>query len=273
MTELLGLLCDILYAMDHRRNNLTENAIKVFAFSWIVWFVFPVVFLIGALVFKFSAMQPILADDRFWWAFGISLVSAFVVILLTALFVVPTAYLLAYNDFRGKKFLETLLIDIPQTLPPVAVGVIYVFAFGVNSPIHLAFTFTAVVIAKLIVSAPFALGYVMRKFREIRVTKIDLVARSLGADTRTVIFRVLVPIARQDIIAGLTLSWARAMGEFGGSLIFAGVIAYKTEILPTYANRVVYTDPLLALGATAIMVLFALIALTAARTILMKKSK
>lgn len=254
------------------RNNMTESAIRVFAFSWIAWFVLPIVFLIGSFVFKFSAMQPILTDDRFWWAFGISLVSAFVVIALTALFVVPMAYFLAYRDFRGKKFLETLLIDIPQTLPPVAVGVIYVFAFGVDSPIHLAFTFTAVVIAKLIVSAPFALGYILRKFREIRASKLDLVARSLGTDTRGVIFRVLVPMARQDIIAGLTLAWARAMGEFGGSLIFAGVVAYKTEILPTYANRVVHTDPFLALGATAIMVLFSLVALTVARMVLMKKS-
>ncbi len=257
--------------MYHRRNNLTEAAIGVFAFSWIAWFVFPVVFLIGSLVFKFSAMQAVIADDRFWWAFFISLASAFVVILLTALFVVPMAYLLTYGDFRGKKFMETLLIDIPQTLPPVAVGVIYVFAFGVNSPIDLAFTFAAVVVAKLIVSAPFALGYVLRKFREIRESKIDLVARSLGADTRMVIFRILIPIARQDIVAGLTLAWARAMGEFGGSLIFAGVIAYKTEILPTYANRVVQTDPILALGATAIMVLFAMVALTTARMVLAKK--
>lgn len=259
--------------MNHNGNNLTERAIRAFAFTWIVWFVFPVLFLIGTFVFKFTAMRVIFADDRFWWAFIISLVSAFVVVLLTALFVVPTAYLLAYRDFRYKKALETLLIDIPQTLPPVAVGVIYIFAFGVNSPIHLAFTFTAVIIAKLIVSAPFALGYVLRKFREIRESKLDLVARSLGAHTGTVIWRVLVPMARQDIVAGLTLAWARAMGEFGGSLIFAGVIAYKTEILPTYANRVVNTDPVLALGATAVMVLFAMLALTIARTVLLKKVK
>ncbi|HBI25494.1 MAG: NifC-like protein ABC-type porter [Candidatus Wolfebacteria bacterium GW2011_GWC2_39_22] len=257
--------------MERHKKQYTEQVLTVFAFSWIAWFLFPILFLIGALVFKFSALQPIISDDRFWWAFIISLISAFVVVVLTALFVVPTAYVFAYKEFRFKKFLETLLIEIPQTLPPVAVGVIYVFAFGVHSPIHLAFTFAAVVIAKLIVSAPFALGYVLRKFREIRASKIDLVARSLGANTYTVIFRVLVPMARQDIIAGLTLAWARAMGEFGGSLIFAGVIAYKTEILPTYANRIVHTDPFLALGATAIMVLFSIIALTTARIVLTKK--
>lgn len=258
--------------MDHQRDNLTERAIAIFAFGWIAWFVFPILFLIGALVFKFSVLQPIVHDARFWWAFLISLISAFVVIMVAALFVIPTAYLLAYRDFRSKKFLETLLIEIPQTLPPVAVGVIYIFAFGMRSPINLAFTFTAVVIAKLIVSAPFALGYTLRKFREIRDSKLDLVARSLGADTRMVVMRILVPLARQDIIAGLTLAWARAMGEFGGSLIFAGVIAYKTEILPTYANRVVHTDPLLALGATAIMVVFAVVALTVARMLLTRKS-
>ena len=155
----------------------------------------------------------------------------------------------------------------------MAVGVIYFLVLGPTSPINLAFTFAAVIIAKLIVSSPFTISYTLRKFREIRESKLDLVARSLGANTTDLIFRVLIPISKQDILAGLTLTGARAMGEFGGSLIFAGVIAYQTEILPTYTSRVVNIDPYLALAATAVMTVFALLAIVVVRSLFKAKLK
>ncbi len=256
--------------MDHKGNNLMERAIKVFAFSWMIWFVFPLLFLIGAFFFKIHAVSAVLSDPRFWAAFWVSIISSIIVIIVSIIFAVPTAHFLTYHDFKYKKFLETLLIDVPQTFPPVAIGVIYLFAFGPGSPINLAFTFTAVVISKIIISAPFALGYVLRRFRQINESNLDLVARSLGASTRDVLFRVLIPLSRQDIAAGLTMASARAMGEFGGSLIFAGTIAYKTEVLPTYTNRVVATDPFLALAATTVMTIFALISLTLAKAVFSK---
>lgn len=236
-----------------------------------MWFVVPYLFLFVTFFVKFGAASAVLQDGRFWTAFFISFISAAVVAIITAFFAIPVAYFLTYTSLPYRTIVEVLLIDIPQTFPPVAVGVIYLFMLGPGSPINIAFTFAAVIIAKLLVSAPFTIGYTLRKFREIRDSKLDLVARSLGAGTRDVLFRVLVPLARRDIIAGLTLSWARAMGEFGGSLIFAGVIAYKTEILPTYTNRVVGIDPFLALAATTVLTLFALLTIVAVRSLFKRK--
>ena len=247
-----------------------DNVLKLFAYSWIAWFTLPFLFLLLISVSHLDSVRAIMADGRFMAAFAISMVSAFAVIIITALFTVPTAYFLTYHRFSHSSIIEALLIDIPQTFPPVAVGVIYLFMLGPASPINIAYTFAAVVIAKLIVSAPFGLSYTLRKFREIRESKLDLVARSLGAGTRDLLFLVLIPLAKQDITAGLTLSWARAMGEFGGSLIFAGVIAYKTEILPTYANRVVTSDPYSALAATTVLTVFAVLAIAAVRSLFKK---
>ncbi|MBI2669450.1 ABC transporter permease subunit, partial [Candidatus Woesearchaeota archaeon] len=238
---------------------LTDSVLRIFSYSWMAWFALPILFLTFLVVFKSVAVSAVLQDMRFWYAFLISLAAALVVIILTPLFAIPTAYFLTYRNFRHQKVAESILIDIPQTFPPVAVGVIYLFAFGPNSPLNLAYTFMAVVIAKLFVSAPFTLSHTLRKFREIKQSKLDLVARSLGSDTKHLLFRVLIPLARNDIVAGLTLSWARAMGEFGGSLIFAGVIAYKTEILPTYTSRVVTIDPFLALAATLVLTFFSIL--------------
>lgn len=255
------------------RSRRTEIVLQIFSYSWILWFIIPFLLLMVVVATKFSLVSAVIHDSRFWMAFFISLVSAFAVIILTTIFAIPTAYFLAYHAFPYQGSLETLLIDIPQTFPPVAVGVIYLFIFGSNSPLNLAFTFTAVIIAKLIVSAPFTLSHTLRKFREIQQQKLDLVARSLGAGSKDLLFRVLIPLAKRDIVAGLTLSWARAMGEFGGSLIFAGVIAYKTEILPTYTNRVVSLNPYLALAATAVMAIFAIVAITAVRSLINRKVK
>jgi len=245
--------------------------LQVLAYSWVAWFVVPFVLLFVVVVARFDAVRVVAGDERFWAAFWISLSSAFVVIVLTAFFSVPVAYFLAFTKSKFRNILEAVLIDIPQTFPPVAVGVIYLFVFGVHSPINLAFTFAAVVIAKLLVSAPFTLGFLLRKFREIRASKLDLVARSLGAGTYDLLFCVFLPLARRVLIAGLTMSWARAMGEFGGSLIFAGVIAYHTEILPTYTNRVVGNDPFLALAATAVLTLFAILSIVLVRSLFDKK--
>lgn len=248
-------------------------SIFISSWSWIIWFVIPYVFLLGILFFKIDAVSAILNDNRFWSAFSVSVISAVMVVLITAIFALPVAYYLTFSSIPYISIIETLLIDIPQTFPPVAVGIVYLFMLGPNSPVNLAFTFLAVVIAKLLVSAPFTLGYTLRKFREIRESKLDLVARSLGANTYHVFFRVLIPLARRDITAGLTLSWARAMGEFGGSLIFAGVLAYKTEILPTYTNRMVAIDPYRSLAATGVMTIFAIFTIVVVRSIFRQKSK
>ncbi len=246
----------------------TPATISVLAYGWMAWLLFPFAILFGGLLLRLDLVRTLFGDPRFLTAFWISLASAFVTAAIAAFFAIPAAYALVFGRFKDAGVLETLMVDIPQTLPPVAVGVIYLFAFGPGRPWSIAYTFAAVVVAKIIVASPFALSHALRRFREIRETKLDLMARSLGADTKDVILRVLIPMSRRELAAGLTLTWARAMGEFGGSLIFAGVIAYRTEILPTYTNQISQSDPQLALAATTVMVLFALLALLAVRSLI-----
>lgn len=247
-----------------------EKSIKLLAYAWIAWFVFPFLALLIVGALHLDQVSAVLLDSRFLAAFGISLVSAIMVIFLAGIFSVPVAYVFTYHDVPFKHVLEALLVDIPQTAPPVAVGVIYLFAFGPGSPINVAYTFVAVVIAKLLVSAPFAVSYTLRRFREIRDSRLDLVARSLGAQPRHLVWNLLIPLSREAMTAGMTLTGARAMGEFGGSLIFAGVIAYRTEVLPTYTSRVVEMNPYLALAAAAVMGIFALFAIVIVRKLVKK---
>jgi molybdate transport system permease protein len=250
-----------------------DKGIKALAFVWMAWFLLPFAVIAAGVALRADAAATVFADPRFWSAFWVSLASAFVTVGIAAVFAVPAAYALTFGRFRNAGLLETLMIDIPQTLPPVAVGVVYLFAFGPGSLVNVAYGFAAVVVAKIIVAGPFALSHTLRKFRDVRDGKFDLIARSLGARTGDVLFRVLVPMSKREIASGLTLTWARAMGEFGGTLIFAGAIVYKTDILPTYANRASQQDPALALAATAVMALFALASLGTVRALATAKRK
>ncbi len=169
-------------------------------------------------------------------ALWISVSSSFATAFLSILFGVPLAYLFATRNFPGQAVIETMTIDVPQTFPPVAEGIILFLMLGPSSPFHinLSYTYFAVVLAKFFVCAPFVIAFTVRKFREIQSTGLDLTAKTLGANEVQLFWTILVPLSFKDIIAGTSLAWARAMGELGGSLIFAGIIPYKTEDIPLY---------------------------------------
>ncbi|MEM2110472.1 MAG: ABC transporter permease subunit [Candidatus Bathyarchaeia archaeon] len=121
------------------------------------------------------------------------------------------------------------MIDLPQMFPPVTEGLVYLLMF---EQIGLAYTYAAVIIAKFYVSAPFAISFATRRFREIRETGLDIIAKSLGAKTRNILGRVLLPLSSRDLLAGFSLTWTRAMGELAATFVFAGAIAWKTETIP-----------------------------------------
>ncbi|MGV8084864.1 MAG: ABC transporter permease subunit [Candidatus Bilamarchaeum sp.] len=125
---------------------------------------------------------------------------------------------------------------------------------GPNSPIglNLSFTFWALVLSKFFIAAPFIVSFVARKFREIRKSGLDLTARSLGANQFQVFSTILLPLSWKEIIAGSALCWSRAMGELGGSLLFAGVIPGVTETIPTFIATEANTLTTTALAATII---------------------
>jgi len=202
-----------------------------------------------------------LFNSRIVGALWISVSAAFIVGALAIVVSIPTAYVLTYSKFRGKSLMETLLIEFPQTFPPATVGLVYLFMLGPGSPINIAYTYPAVIIAKFYVSAPFALGLTLRRFREIHRMGLDVIAESLGGKTKHVLLWVLIPLSTVDLLGGFSLTWARAMGEVAATLIFAGAFPWKTEIFPAVVYLASQSDPPLALAASLIAAALSIIAL------------
>ncbi len=202
-----------------------------------------------------------LFDRRILGALWVSVSAAFIVGILAILLAVPTAYVLTYSEFRGKSLIETLLIEFPQTFPPATVGLVYLLMLGPGSLINIAYTYPAIIVAKLYVSAPFAMSFTLRRFREIQRTGLDVIAESLGGKTRHILLWVLVPLSITDLLGGFSLTWARAMGEVAATLIFAGAIPWKTEIFPALIYLTSQSTPELALAASLLAAALSIVAL------------
>lgn len=218
------------------------------------WLVFTFLYQYVAAIGSFRGVWAAWQDSRILSALYLSILSSFVTVFIGIIFGIAVAYVFAMKEFKGKELLEVLSVDVPQTFPPVAEGMIYLLMLGPDSlfNVNIAFTFTALVIAKIYVCVPFIISFTTRKFREIRQTGMNMTARSLGANPFQVFTLIFLPVAFKDIVAGSALCWSRAMGELGGSLIFAGVIAYKTEIIPTFVATEAQT---LTVGALAASIL------------------
>lgn len=237
------------------------------------------IFLVGTILFQYyialGSLDKVLAaftNDRILSAVWLSITSSIITTVIAILFGVPLAYVFAIKQFRGKVPLETIAVDVPQTFPPVAEGMIFLLMLGPTSPFHvnLTFTFAALVIAKFFIAGPFVVSTVARRFRQIQMSGINLTARSLGANPFQVFTTVFIPMSLTDITAGSILCWSRAMGELGGSLIFAGVVPFKTEVLPTYIALDAKTFTTGALAATILGTTASMLALITFKKITLK---
>lgn len=144
--------------------------------------------------------------------------------------------LLARARFRGRLALETLII-LPLVLPPSVVGYYLLLALGSGGPVRewlgleLLFTWWAAAIASAVVGLPLMVQATKASVASVDPALIHA-ARTLGASEAGVFFRVIVPLARRGILAGLVLGAARALGEFGATLMVAGSIPGRTQTLP-----------------------------------------
>ena len=149
--------------------------------------------------------------------------------LLTILLGTPLALLMTRRHFRGRRALDTL-IDLPTVLPPAVAGLALLMAFGRRgllgqglsvAGIEIAFTSLAVIFAQLFVASPYyiraAIGGLSRSAAEL-----EEAAALDGADSRQVFRFVTVPLARASLLGGLVMTWARALGDFGATILFAG---------------------------------------------------
>lgn len=172
-------------------------------------------------------------------ALRLSLITSTVSLLVAVIGGTPLAWVLARSRRGGAAWLETAL-QLPVVMPPAVAGVALLLAFGrrglvgawlADAGAPVAFTSVAVVVAQVFVAAPFYVLAATAAFRRLDEGTL-LVARSLGAGPTTVFFRIAVPLARGGLVAGAALSWARALGEFGATLMFAGNLSGRTQTLP-----------------------------------------
>lgn len=173
-------------------------------------------------------------------ALVLSLWTSTVTVVLAVMFGTPVAYLLARVRFPGRAIADAL-IDLPIVLPPTVAGVALLTAFGrrglLGEPIEewTGFTFgfrtTAVVMAQLLVAAPFYVRAAKSGFEAVD-PQLERVAYTLGASRVRTFLRITAPQAWPALLAGVVLCWARAMGELGATLIFAGNLEGRTQTMP-----------------------------------------
>jgi molybdate transport system permease protein len=220
----------------------------------------------GALVAALG--DPVVLD-----ALSLSLGTTAVSLVLTVALGAPFAYVLARRRFRGSALLETV-VDLPIVLPPSVAGLALLLVFGrrglVGSSLEvigltIPFTTIAVILAQVFVAAPFFVRSARAGFAAVD-RDLEDAARVDGAAERQVFRWITVPLARSALAAGLVMSWARALGEFGATIMFAGNIAGRTQTLPLVVYGEFGAGDLDAsIAAAAILVLAAFGVLIAVR--------
>ncbi len=219
----------------------------------------------GRLVGQLS--NPVVTD-----ALVVSLKTSLLAQLLILLFGTPAAYLLASRRFPGRSLAVTL-VELPLVLPPAVAGIGLLAAFGraglLGSSLDalgvtLPFTQAAVTMAVAYVASPLYIRQAIAAFEATDPT-LAAASRTLGAGPVRTFFRVVLPLARAGLIAGLALSFARGLGEFGATIMFAGSLQRVTQTLPLaiYAEFDQNFDATLAMSG--VLVLFSVVLLAGLR--------
>jgi molybdate transport system permease protein len=194
-----------------------------------------------ALILRISPAQLLanLTNRTVIQAVNLSIITTTISVSLTLLAGTPLAYLLARRRFRGRTALDTL-IDLPMVLPPSVAGIALLVAFGrrgwvgqylASIGIEVAFTQVAVVLAQVFVAAPFFIKAAAAGFQSVD-QELEQAAALDGANAFQVVRYVTIPLAWTSLFGGAVMTWARALGEFGATIIFAGNFPGRTQTMP-----------------------------------------
>ena len=218
---------------------------------------------------SWRAMSSPVARDALLLSMKTTAISMSIIILIGT----PAAYVLARADFRGKRLVDAL-VDIPAVLPPSAAGIALLLTFGRLGlvgryfdafGVTISFTTAAVVIAEIFVAAHFYVRQASIGFAGVG-RDVEEAAMVDGAGRFSVFTRVTVPLAFPALVAGAVTAWARALGEFGATIIFAGNYPGRTQTMPlaVYIGFEVDLDRALTLAAVLLAVSFGLLSVVRA---------
>jgi molybdate transport system permease protein len=202
-----------------------------------------------------------LTSTEVWQALQLSLVSATAATAVSLVLGVPLAWLLARTDFPGRGLVRAL-VTLPLVLPPVVGGVALLLTLGRNGVvgrwldawfgITLPFTTAGVVVAEAFVAMPFLVISVEGTLRAAD-PRYEEAATTLGASRFTAFRRVTLPLIAPGVAAGAVLAWARALGEFGATITFAGNFPGRTQTMPLAVYLALQDDPAAAIALSLVL--------------------
>lgn len=220
-----------------------------------------------------ASLPEHLSDPAVVPAIRLSLLTTTSTVVLAILLGTPLAWLLARSHGRAAAWVRALL-TVPLVLPPVVGGVALLMAYGrrgvIGAPllelfgVRIPFTPLAVVLAELFVAMPFYIIAVEGAMRAID-PRLDQVAATLGASPWRSFTRVALPLAVPGMAAGAALAWARALGEFGATITFAGNFAGRTQTAPLAVYVALERDPQAAISLSLAMLLVSVLVLALLR--------
>jgi molybdate transport system permease protein len=227
-----------------------------------------------ALAASPAELVEAMADPLFVPALLLSARTSVSSLALVVVLGTPLAWWLGRSSSRLSRVVE-LLVDLPIVVPPAVVGIALLQTFGRRGlfggwleavGIQIPFSTAAVVMAQLVVSAPFYIQAASAAFRNVDGDLL-IVARTLGQSPRGAFFRVAVPVALPGVVVGAALAWARALGEFGATLIFAGNLPGATQTMPLAIYMALESDVRVALALALVLAVSALVLLLVLRAI------
>ncbi len=189
------------------------------------------------IVAGFGRLVRPLAKPEIRYAVKLSLISCAITAILSVWVAVPLGYLMSRYEFRGKGIVDAV-IDVPIVLPPLVVGLSLLILFqtipgrAIERVFPVTYAIPAVILAQFSVACAFAVRTMRVTFDQISPRR-EQVARTLGCTRGQAFWRVVLPEARGGMVTAATVAWARAMGEFGPILVFAGATRMRTEVLST----------------------------------------
>lgn len=223
-----------------KRNALARHSADYWKISILPYLFFLIIPIIGLFWRNdWSMLSESLSNPQIRLAILLSLRTTFITVIVTIVLGTPVAYYLSHRKYRFHRLVDTL-VDLPTVLPPAVAGVALLMAFGRRGlvgawlsqlGIEIPFTETAVIMAQTFIAAPLYI-----KAAAIGFANVDCELRkaaALDGANRWEVFRhIILPISRTALISGAVLTWARALGEFGATLIFAGNFPGRTQTMP-----------------------------------------
>jgi molybdate transport system permease protein len=219
-----------------------------------------------------SHLADELSSAGAWTALRLSIVVSLAAAALSLVLGAPIAWVLARSNLPARSVLRAIVI-LPLVLPPVVGGVGLLAALGRsgvvgrwldNVGIQLTFTVWGAIVATTFVSIPLVILAVEAGLRSLD-PRFERAASAMGASRGYVLRRVTLPLLRPQLAAGLVLAWARALGEFGATITFAGNLAGRTQTLPLAVYQTRQTDPGAAILISLLLIALSLIVLVAMR--------